>query len=117
MMSHLVNDDGDVLVGDLLVPQVVAVVEGDHLNVVFPCRRLSLYTDQDVQTPIIEVTHQDRMLVEALGHRQVLAVLPDEHVLELLEVNVLNGGTVRCLITKMTIGETQPRQLPVSSKA
>ena len=43
------------------------------------------------------------MLVEALGHRQVLAVLPDEHVLELLEVYVLNGGAVRSLITKMTV--------------
>ena len=103
MESHLVHNDWYVLMGDLLVPQVVAVVEGDPLNVVLPSRSLPLGADQDVQTPVIEVTHQDRVLVEALGHRQVLAVLPDEHVLELLEVDVLNGGTVRSLITKMTI--------------
>ena len=101
--SHLIHNDGNVLMGDLLVPQVVAVVEGDHLNVVLPSRSLPLGADQDVQTPVIEVTHQDRMLIETLRHRQVLAVLPDEHVLELLEVYVLNGGAVRSLITEMTV--------------
>ena len=30
------------------------------------------------------------IVLEFLGHRQVLAVLPDKHVLELLEINVLN---------------------------
>ena len=102
-MAHLIHNDGDVLVGDLLVPQLVAVVEGDHLDVVLPGRRLPLGADQDVQTPVIEITNQHRVLIESLGHRQVLAVLPDEHVLELLEIYVLNGGAVRSLIAKMTV--------------
>ena len=108
MKTDLVHNNGDVLMGDLLVPEHVAVVEGDHLDVVLPSCRLPLCAGQDVQTPIIEVTHQDRMLVEALRHRQVLAVLPDEHVLELLQIYVFNAGAVWSLIAEMTIGETQP---------
>ena len=103
MKTDLVHNDRDILMGDLLVPELVAVVKGDHLDVVLPGRGLPLGADQDVQTPVIEVTHQHRVLSEALGHRQVLAVLPDEHVLELLEIYVLNGGAVWSLITKMTI--------------
>ena len=103
MKTDLVHNDGDVLMGDLLVPEHVAVVEGNHLNVVLPSPGLPLGTHQDVETPVIEVTHKDRVLGEALGHRQVLAVLPDEHVLELLQIYVFNGGAVWSLIAEMTI--------------
>ena len=89
---------------DLLVPQNIAVVESYGLNVLLPSATFPLCPHQNVKTPVIEVTHKDGVLGEALGHTEVLRVLPDEHVLELLEVNELHGRIVLGLIAEMSVG-------------
>ena len=94
---------------DLLVSQVVRVVECDHLDVCHPDGALLLRADQDVETPIIEVTDQHRVLREGCRDAQVFAVLPDEHVLQSFEIDVLCGlPRVQSGVAEMPVGQTQP---------
>ena len=38
---------------------------------------------------------------------------PDEHVFKFFQVYALNTGVVLSLVTEMSVGQTQPGQLPV----
>ena len=116
-LDTLVNDDRDVLVGHLLLPEHVAVVEGDFLKGSSPGAALLLGTNQDVERSIVEVTDQDRVFGEALGQAEVLAVLPDEEVFGLLEVDVLQLGAVRGGVAEVLVGQGKPGEAPLRSKA
>ena len=117
-LSHLVYNDGNIVVSHLLLPQHVGVVEGDELDVVEPDWTLSLRANQNVETAVVKVTDQHGVLREVGGDTEVLAVFPDGHVLQFLEINVLcllprvQGG-----VAEVSVGQTQPGQLPVSSEA
>ena len=116
--THLIDNDGKIVVSDLLLPQHVGVVEGDELNMTEPDRALSLRPHQNVKTAVVEVTDQHGVFGEMGGNTQVLAVFSDGHVLKFLEINVLGllprvqGG-----VAEVSVGQTQPGELPVSSEA
>ena len=117
-LDALVHNHGNIIVSDLLVSQDVRVVESDHLDVGLPDGALLLRPHQDVEAPVIEVTDKHRVLGEGGRNAQVLTLLPDEDVLQFLEIDVLGGlSRVVCRVAEMSVGQTQPGELPVGSEA
>ena len=57
------------------------------------------------------------MFGETFRNSQILAVLPDEHILELLEINGLQAGVVLGLVAQVSVGQADPGELPGGSEA
>ena len=103
---------------DLLLPQHVGVVEGDELDVAEPDWTLPLRPHQNVETSVVEITDQHGVLGEVGRGAEVLAVLPDGHVLQFLEINVLGLlPRVPSGVAEVPVGQTEPGDLPVCSEA